>query len=80
MLAHPEHKYHLKDLHQEIDYLDRKITHSQKYEEFESEHERTAAIGKLVSKRESLAKVALEFANKGIEYDPKDLPRSFKNV
>jgi hypothetical protein len=69
-------KNHLRDLHQEIDLLDRKIAHFQGYERFESEHERTGAVGKLLSTRDGFVKVALEFAEKDIEYSP----RSFKSV
>jgi hypothetical protein len=77
---HPVNKTHLKDLHSEIDFLDRKIAHCQTFEKFESEDERTAAIAKLQKKRGGLAKIAVEFAGKGIEYNAKDLPRSFRNA
>ncbi len=71
-------KYELKDLHQEIDLFDRKIAYCENHEPFDSQQARAAALQKLVSKRESLAKAALAMASRGIECDPKYLPRSFK--
>jgi hypothetical protein len=72
-------KYHLKDLHKEIDYFDRKVAYCKTHENFESDAARALALGKLLTKRESLVKVAVELARRGIECDPKYLPRSFKN-
>jgi hypothetical protein len=78
MQARLPSKYGLKDLHQEIDLFDRKIAYCEKNEAFESGEKRAAALRKLITKRESLVKAALEMASKGIECDPKYLPRSFK--
>lgn len=71
-------KYALKDLHAEIDLFDRKIAYCQGYEKFDTEQARTSALHKLVTKRENLVKSALAMASRGIECDPKYLPRSFK--
>jgi hypothetical protein len=74
----PDSKYALKDLHQEIDLYDRKIAYCQSYEKFDTEEARAAALKKLVVKRESMVKVALGMASRGVVCDPKYLPRSFK--
>jgi hypothetical protein len=80
MQARPSSKYHLKDLHREIDLFDRKIAYCRNYEKFTSEFERESACHKLVTKRESLVKRAAAMTSQGIEYDPKQLPRSMKDV
>jgi heme oxygenase len=79
MATHPANKYHLKEVHQEIDYLDRKIAYAQTLEKFDSDAQREAAIKKLRLKRDPLAKAAKDLADKGVEWDAKDLPRSFVN-
>jgi hypothetical protein len=71
-------KYHLKDLHAEIGLFDRKIEHCQKYEKFDSEFERTAALKKLATNRGKLVKAAAAMVSQGIEFDPTRLPRSLK--
>ena len=78
MPVRSDNKYELKDLHQEIDLFDRKIAYCEKFEKFALDEERAAALQKLVTKRETLVKAALEMAGRGIECDPKYLPRSFK--
>ncbi len=78
MQVKPDSKYALKDLHEEIDLFDRKIAYCDSYEKFNSEQARESALQKLVSKRESLVKAALAMASRGVECDPKYLPRSFK--
>jgi heme oxygenase len=77
MATHPANKYHLKEVHQEIDYLDRKISYARTLEKFDSEAAREAALKKLRLKRDPLVKAALDLASKGVEWDAKDLPRSF---
>ena len=77
MPKHPANKYHLKDVHQEIDYLDRKIAYAQTLEKFDSEADREAAIKKLRTKRDPLVNAARELADQGVEWEAKDLPRSF---
>jgi heme oxygenase len=79
MVTHPANKYHLKELHQEIDYFDRKISYAQTLEKFASDADRDAAIKKLHLKRDRLAKAARDLADNGVEWEAKDLPRSFVN-
>lgn len=74
----PDSKYALRDLHGAIDLFDRKIAYCQEYEKFDSEGARTSALRKLTTKRETLVKTALAMAGRGVECDPKYLPRSFK--
>jgi hypothetical protein len=78
MQLRSSNKYSLRDLHQEIDYFDRKIAYCENYEQFDSERARAASLRKLVVKRESLVKAALDMANRGIKCDAKYLPRSFR--
>ncbi len=78
MQLKPTTRYELRDVHQEIDLFDRKITHCQNYEKFESETDRAAALQKLVTRRETLVKAALDAVNRGVESEPEYLPRSFK--
>lgn len=80
MQARPASKYHLKDLHEEIGLYDRKIAHCQKIQKFDCEDERTREIERLAKKRQVLVKSAAEMAGMGIEYDPKQLPRSLKQA
>ncbi|MFZ0273884.1 MAG: hypothetical protein WB524_14650 [Acidobacteriaceae bacterium] len=70
-------QYALKDLHQEIDLVDRKINYSKTYETFSSEDAREAALRKLATKRGTLVKAALALANSGVQCDARFLPRSF---
>lgn len=69
-------KYHLIDIHKEIDLFDRKIAYCRQFEKFDAESERASALSKLTKKRLALVKIALSFSSQGIEYDPKFLPRS----
>lgn len=78
MQSKPLNLYALKDVHQEIDLFDRKISYCQKYERFESEGARASALQKLIKRREILVRLALEAVRNGIHCDPKFLPRSFK--
>jgi hypothetical protein len=78
MAVIPDNKYALKDLHEQIDLFDRKIAYCQLHEKFDSEEARASALHKLETKRESLVKTALAMASRGVECDPKYLPRSFK--
>ena len=73
-------KYALQDLHVEIDLFDRKIAYCQGHEKFDSEQDRASALQKMVTKREALVKAALAMAGRGVECDPKYLPRSFKRA
>ena len=76
MQTYKPNKYHVADLHREIDLYDRKIAHCLAFQKFDLEGERTAALGKLRRQRQQLVKIALQFAHDGVEYDPKFLPRS----
>ena len=71
-------KYFLRDLHQEIDLYDRKLAYLRNFVDFASPRDREEAESKLLAKRAPLEKTALELAASGVEYDQKDLPRSFR--
>ena len=71
-------KYYLRDLHQEIDLFDRKLAYLENYGEFASAGEREEAEKGLRTKRAPLEKAALELVASGVEYEEKDLPRSFR--
>jgi hypothetical protein len=73
-------KYFLRDLHQEIDLYDRKLAYLDKFVEFASPGDREEAEKGLRAKRAPLEKAALELAASGVEYDEKDLPRSFRTM
>ena len=75
----PRHdKYFLRDLHQEIDFYDRKLAYLDTFAEFASPGEREEAEKGLRAKRNPLEKTALGLVASGIEYEEKDLPRSFR--
>jgi hypothetical protein len=73
-------KYFLRDLHQEIDLFDRKLAYLNNYVDFASPGDREEAEKGLLTKRAALEKAALELAASGIEYEEKDLPRSFRTM
>jgi hypothetical protein len=77
MQASTYSKYALKDLHEAIDLIDRKIGYCQTYETFDSHEAQESALKKLSTKRASLVKAALALSDLGIRCDPKFLPRSF---
>jgi hypothetical protein len=75
----PRHdKYFLRDLHQEIDLYDRKLAYLNQYVDFASPRDREEAEKGLLAKRAPLEKAAMELAASGVEYEQKDLPRSFR--
>jgi len=74
----PHDKYFLRSLHQEIDLYDRKIAYLDKFAEFDSAADREGAEHKLVTKRASLAETAKQLVAEGVEFNPADLPRSFR--
>ncbi|QEE30133.1 hypothetical protein FTW19_20390 [Terriglobus albidus] len=76
--AKVQDKYYLKSLHEEIALFDRKLAHLAKYEVFASEAERDAAIGKMETKRATLARTAQKLVEDGIEFHPSELPRSLR--
>jgi len=73
-------KYFLRDLHQEIDFYDRKIASLDQFAEFASLGDRQEAEKGLRAKRAPLEKAALELASSGVEFEEKDLPRSFRTM
>jgi len=73
-------KYFLRELHQEIDLYDRKLAYLVKFVEFASSIDREDAKGKMLAKRAPLEKAALELIASGVEYEEKDLPRSFRTM
>ncbi len=73
-------KYFLRELHQEIDFYDRKLAYLDKFVEFASSTDREEAKSKMLAKRAPLEKTALELVASGVEYEEKDLPRSFRTV
>jgi hypothetical protein len=76
--ASRQDKYFLRDLHQEIDLYDRKLAYLDKYVNFASSEDREDAEKRLLAKRAPLEKTALGLAASGVEYEEKDLPRSFR--
>jgi hypothetical protein len=75
----PHDKYFLRSLHQEIDLYDRKISYLEKFAQFESTADREGAENKLLSKRATLAETAKQLVAEGVEFNPTDLPRSFRD-
>lgn len=80
MQLKPCNRYDLRDLHQEIDFFDRKIAYCQTQERFESEKERASTLQRLVTRRGTLVKAALAAVSRGVECEPQYLPRSFKQA
>ena len=74
----PHDKYFLRSLHQEIDLYDRKIAYLEKYVQFDSTADREGAENKLLAKRATLAETAKRLVSDGVEFNPADLPRSFR--
>jgi len=74
----PHDKYFLKSLHQEIDLYDRKLAYLEKYVGFDTPADRKQAEGKLLSKRSTLAETARQLVAEGVEFNPAELPRSFR--
>ena len=73
-----ESKYYLKSVHSEIDLFDRRLAHLLKYDVFDTEAARAAAVRKLTLKREPLVQTARRLAADGVEFKESDLPRSFR--
>ena len=71
-------KYFLKSVHQDIDLLDRKLAHLQKYDVFDSDAARDTAASKINAAREILARTARRLVHEGIQFNERDLPRSFR--
>jgi len=77
MQANAYSPYVLKDLHQAIDLIDRKIAHGKILQTFVSQEARETHLRKLSSKRAALVKSALVLTDLGVQWDPQFLPRSF---
>lgn len=73
----PHDKYFLRSLHQEIDFYDRKLAYLEN-SQFETAADREQASNKLVAKRASLAETAKQLVSDGVEFNPAELPRSFR--
>ena len=71
-------KYQLKALHEEISFFDRKLAHLVKYDVFETEAARAAAVKKMTAKRDLLVKTAQQLSADGVEFSPNELPRSMR--
>lgn len=78
MRAIVQDKYALRDLHREINLLDRKLSHTVKYEVFESEEERAAAVRKISIRREQHVVLAQSLIDLGIEYQLQEVPASLR--
>lgn len=74
----PHDKYFLRSIHQEIDLYDRKLAYLGKYALFASPADREEAEKKLRAKRGPLAETARRLVADGVEFNPADLPRSFR--
>jgi len=79
-LAPQRDKYFLRDLHQEIDLYDRKLAYLDKHVEFASPADREEAEKRLLARRAPLERAALELVASGVQYEEKDLPRSFRTM
>ena len=77
MQANAYSTYALRDLHQAIDLMDRKISYCTTLETFDSQEARETSLRKLSTKRAALVKTALALTALGVRCDPKFLPRSF---
>ena len=71
-------KYYLRNVHQEIDLLDRKLAHLQNFESFATEQDRTQAADKMRAKRDLLVTTARRLAAEGVEFRASDVPRSIE--
>ncbi len=78
MAVTPSSRFNLKTLHEEIDLIDRKLAHADKYGAYATEKERDAAVGKLNTKRQQLIRAAQLMIDEGIEFKPAERPRSLR--
>jgi len=74
----PSGKYQLRSLHEEIDLLDRKLSHLKNHETFASEEARSEAIDKMTAKRNLLVRKAQQMIEEGVEFKPSEVPRSLR--
>ena len=73
-------KYFLRDIHQEIDLYDRKLAYLKKYVDFATPADREEAQKRMLAQRAPLEMTARELAASGVEFEDKDLPRSFRTA
>lgn len=78
MAAISSGKYQLKSLHEEIDFLDRKLAHLYKYENFATDNERHASAEKLSTKRNLLIRKAQQMIDQGVEFQEIQRPKSLR--
>lgn len=74
----PHDKYFLRSLHQEIDLYDRKLAYLDKNVQVAAIADCMETEGRLISKRSALAETARQLVADGVEFNPADLPRSFR--
>lgn len=67
MEANSYTKYALKDLHDAIGLIDRKMNHCKTFETFDSQEDRDSTLRKLATKRAALVKSALTLSAMGVE-------------
>jgi len=77
MQANSFSPYALRDLHQAIDLIDRKISYCNTWETFESQEARQIHLRKLSTKRAALVKSAQALTELGVRCEPQFLARSF---
>ncbi|MGA8530465.1 MAG: hypothetical protein WB622_12180 [Acidobacteriaceae bacterium] len=80
MQANVYSKYALKDLHEAIDLIDRKIQHCRNFEPFDTPQDREASLQKLASKRAALVKSATALSSLGVICETGSLPRPLLQV
>lgn len=68
--------YALKDLHEAIALVDRKIAHCANLERFDTQEGRASALRRLSTKRASLLRAALALTHPAVRCDSDILPRS----
>ena len=73
-------RYFLRDLHREIDLYDRKLAYLGQFVGFASTADREEAENRLLARRAPLERMALELLASGVEFEKKDLPRSFRTM
>lgn len=67
MEANAYSKYALRDLHEAIELIDRKMNHCTTFESFDSQEGRESTLRKLATKRAALVKSALTLTGMGVE-------------
>lgn len=68
MQANAYSKYALRDLHESISLIDRKINHYNRFATFTSTEDRESVLKKLSHKRAALAKAVIVLTGLGVSY------------